>query len=60
MLAGILQPFQPQLDRSRMIDLLKRQPDPSEELQTLIQQEDSWNRDLLITVFSVTTAAIHF
>lgn len=60
MLAGILQPFQPQLDRSRMIDLLKMQPGTSEELQTLIQQEDRWNRDLLITVFSVTTAAIHF
>lgn len=60
MFTTMLRPFQSQISRARLIDQLQTQVSDPEQLHILTQQEERWNRDALITVFSVTTASIHF
>lgn len=51
--------FNAQKRRGNLIETLRQEPEHHAQLQQLISQEDAFNREALIAVFSTTTAAIH-
>lgn len=59
MLKTIVRSINAQKRRGKLIEALRQQPEQHDQLQQLIIQEDAFNREVLIVVFSTTTAVIH-
>ncbi len=59
MFGSLLRPFIAQRKRGRLIDKLVPTQEQDVQVEQLVQEEDQFNRELLINVLTATTAIVH-